>query len=108
MLQLVRKTKTVNQDLNPTWNQDFIFQEVGGGEYLKIKCYDADRFGDENLGSARVNLQGLEEGTPKDVWVPLEKIKQGEIHLRIEVMPCELAQLSKVGFRLWPHFHLSS
>ncbi|KAG0567966.1 hypothetical protein KC19_7G175800 [Ceratodon purpureus] len=95
--KLVRKTKTVNQDLNPTWNQDFIFQEVGGGEYLKIKCYDADRFGDENLGSARVNLQGLEEGTPKDVWVPLEKIKQGEIHLRIEVIPCELSQLSKNG-----------
>ena len=88
----------MNQDLNPTWNQDFIFQEVGGGEYLKIKCYDADRFGDENLGSARVNLQGLEEGTPKDVWVPLEKIKQGEIHLRIEVIPCELSQLSKVCF----------
>lgn len=100
MLQLVRKTKTVNQDLNPTWNQDFIFQEVGGGEYLKIKCYDADRFGDENLGSARVNLQGLEEGKPKDVWVPLEKIKQGEIHLRIEVIPCDLSRLSKVGFRI--------
>jgi hypothetical protein len=84
--QLVRKTKTVTQDLNPMWNQEFIFQEVGGGEYLKIKCYDADRFGDENLGSARVNLQGLVEGQVKDVWVPLEKIKQGEIHLRIEVL----------------------
>jgi hypothetical protein len=68
------------------WNQEFIFQEVGGGEYLKIKCYDADRFADENLGSARVNLQGLVEGQVKDVWVPLEKIKQGEIHLRIEVL----------------------
>jgi hypothetical protein len=84
--QLVRKTKTVTQDLNPMWNQEFIFQEVGGGEYLKIKCYDADRFADENLGSARVNLQGLVEGQVKDVWVPLEKIKQGEIHLRIEVL----------------------
>ncbi|CAK9192592.1 unnamed protein product [Sphagnum troendelagicum] len=84
--KLVRKTKTVTQDLNPMWNQEFIFQEVGGGEYLKIKCYDADRFADENLGSARVNLQGLVEGQVKDVWVPLEKIKQGEIHLRIEVL----------------------
>ncbi|CAK9876092.1 unnamed protein product [Sphagnum jensenii] len=84
--KMLRKTKTVNQDLNPLWNQEFIFQELGGGEYLKIKCYDADRFGDENLGCARVNLQGLVEGQVKDVWVPLEKIKQGEIHLRIEVL----------------------
>lgn len=91
--KLIRKTKIVNQELNPTWNQDFLFQEVTGGEYLKIKCYDADRFGDENLGSARVNLQGIEEGTPKDVWVPLEKIKQGEIHLRIEVVAPELSQI---------------
>jgi Ca2+-dependent lipid-binding protein len=83
---MLRKTKTVNQELNPVWNQEFIFQELGGGEYLKIKCYDADRFGDENLGSARVNLQGLVEGQVKDVWVPLEKIKQGEIHLRIEIL----------------------
>lgn len=90
--KLIRKTKTVNQDLNPVWNQDFIFQEVSGGEYLKIKCYDADRFGDENLGNARVNLEGIEEGAPKDVWVPLEKINQGEIHLRIEVVASELLQ----------------
>jgi Ca2+-dependent lipid-binding protein len=81
----VRRTKTINQDLNPIWNQSFIFQELSGGEYLKIKCYDADRFGDENLGSARVNLQGLDDGAKKDIWVPLEKIKQGEIRLRIEV-----------------------
>ncbi|BBN09410.1 hypothetical protein MPTK1_4g19570 [Marchantia polymorpha subsp. ruderalis] len=84
--KMVRKTKTITQDLNPVWNQTFTFQEISGGEYLKIKCYDADRFGDENLGSARVNLQGLEEGSPKDVWVPLEKIKQGEIRLKIEVL----------------------
>lgn len=83
---MVKRTKTISQDLNPVWNQTFIFQEISGGEYLKIKCYDADRFGDENLGSARVNLQGLEEGVKKDVWVPLEKIKQGEIRLRIEVI----------------------
>lgn len=81
----MRRTKTINQDLNPIWNQKFSFQEISGGEYLKLKCYDADRFGDENLGSARVNLQGLEDGSKKDVWVPLEKIKQGEVRLRIEV-----------------------
>ncbi|CAK9869456.1 unnamed protein product [Sphagnum jensenii] len=81
--KLVRKTKIVNQATNPIWNQGFPFQEVAG-EYLKIKCYNSDSFGDENMGSARVNLQAIEDGTVQDVWVPLEKTQQGEIHLKIE------------------------
>ncbi len=85
----MRKTKIVNQDTNPIWNQGFPFQEVAG-EYLKIKCYNSDSFGEENMGSARLNLQGIEDGTVQDVWVPLEKTQQGEIHLKIEVLGSEL------------------
>lgn len=57
---------------------------------MKIKCYNSDSFGDENMGSARVNLQAIEDGTVQDVWVPLEKTQQGEIHLKIEVLGSEL------------------
>ncbi len=85
----MRKTKIVNQATNPIWNQGFPFQEVAG-EYLKIKCYNSDSFGDENMGSARVNLQAIEDGTVQDVWVPLEKTQQGEIRLKIEVLGSEL------------------
>lgn len=87
--QLERKTKIVKQDLNPVWKQGYEFPEIGNGEYLQLKCYDADYFNDENLGSARVNLEGLEDGVVKDVWIPLEKINTGEIRILIEAYNSE-------------------
>ena len=36
------------------------------------------------MGSARVNLEGLEEGETKDVWIPLEKVTTSEVRLKIE------------------------
>ena len=36
------------------------------------------------MGSARVNLEGLEEGETKAVWIPLEKVTTGEVRLKIE------------------------
>lgn len=83
------KTQTVKQDLNPLWKQSFEFPEIGGGEYLQLKCYDADYLTDESLGSARVNLEGLEDGVSRDVWIPLEKINTGEIRLSIEAYTSE-------------------
>ncbi|XP_077253770.1 C2 domain-containing protein [Tasmannia lanceolata] len=80
----LQKSRTISNVTNPIWNQKFEFDEIGGGEYLKIKCHSADIFGDDNIGSARVNLEGLLEGLPRDVWVPLEKVNTGELRLQIE------------------------
>ncbi|KAF5730367.1 hypothetical protein HS088_TW20G00740 [Tripterygium wilfordii] len=79
------KTRTAPATV-PIWNQKFEFDEIGGGEYLKIKCYTEDLFGDEPIGSARVNLEGLVDGTIRDVWVPLEKVNSGELRLQIEAV----------------------
>lgn len=78
------RTKTLSHTIRPVWNDKFEFDEISGGEYLKIKCYNADMFGDESIGSARVNLEGLLDGASRDVWVPLEKVDSGEIRLEIE------------------------
>ncbi|MQL77589.1 hypothetical protein Taro_010003 [Colocasia esculenta] len=88
-----RKTKTLSHAPNPVWNQSFEFDELGDGEYLRIRCYTADMFGDDNIGSARVNLEGLVEGSVRDVWIPLEKVNTGELRLQIEVMKNELEGL---------------
>ena len=45
---------------------------------MKLKCYNVDFLGDESMGSACVNLEGLEEGETKDVWIPLEKVTTSE------------------------------
>eukprot|EP00252_Welwitschia_mirabilis_P021688 TRINITY_DN5627_c0_g1_i1.p1 TRINITY_DN5627_c0_g1~~TRINITY_DN5627_c0_g1_i1.p1 ORF type:complete len:842 (-),score=186.13 TRINITY_DN5627_c0_g1_i1:179-2704(-) len=81
----IYRTKTVLRDVNPKWDEEFVFNEIGGGEYLKVKCCNDDFIGHENMGSARVNLEGVDAET-KDVWVPLEKVGTGEIRLRIEVL----------------------
>lgn len=52
-------------------------------------------FADENIGSARVNLEGLIEGSPRDVWIPLEKVNSGELRLQIEAVRVEDSEGSK-------------
>ena len=51
---------------------------------MKLKCYNVEFLGDGSMGSPRVNLEGLEEGETKDVWIPLEKVTTGEVRLKIE------------------------
>ncbi|KAH7404885.1 hypothetical protein KP509_15G048600 [Ceratopteris richardii] len=79
-----RKTKTVKGDLNPVWKQTYEFPELHDVDHLQLKCFDADYITDENLGTARVNLDGLEDGVVRDIWIPLQKVKTGEIHLLLE------------------------
>ncbi|PON71697.1 C2 domain containing protein [Parasponia andersonii] len=84
----IQRTRTAHS-LNHVWNQKFEFDEIGEGEYLKIKCFSEDIFGDDNIGSARVNLEGLVEGSVRDVWIPLEKVSSGELRLQIEAVIVE-------------------
>ncbi|XP_057811774.1 uncharacterized protein LOC131026009 isoform X1 [Salvia miltiorrhiza] len=84
--KVVQRTKPAPHSPNPTWNQKFEFDEIGGGEYLKIKCFTEETLGDESIGSARVNLEGLVEGSIRDVYIPLEKVNSGELRLQIEAI----------------------
>ncbi|XP_022736056.1 synaptotagmin-5-like isoform X2 [Durio zibethinus] len=83
--KVLQKTKTAHS-FNPIWNQKFEFDEIGGGEYLKIKCYTEEVFGDDGIGCARISLEGLIEGSVRDVWVPLEKVNSGELRIQIEAV----------------------
>ncbi|KAE8709674.1 heavy metal-associated isoprenylated plant protein 26-like [Hibiscus syriacus] len=82
---VLQKTKTAHS-FNPAWNQKFEFDEIRDGEYLKIKCYTEEVSGDDSNGSARINLEGLVEGSPRDVWIPLENVNSGELRLQIEAV----------------------
>lgn len=91
----IQRTRTVPHTSDPTWNQKFEFDEIGDGEYLKIKCYNEETFREESIGSARVNMEGLVEGSARDVWIPLEKVNSGELHLRIGAVRVEDNEGSK-------------
>ncbi|CAA7397692.1 unnamed protein product [Spirodela intermedia] len=95
----IHKTKTIPHVWDPLWNEPFEFDEIGGGEYLKITCYNEDLFGDDHIGSARVNLQGLVDGSVRDVWVPLEKVTTGELRLQIEARKKDKAEGSSCSSR---------
>lgn len=85
--KVVQRTKAGTDISDPVWNQIFEFDEIGGGgEYLKVKCLYEETFGDEIIGSATVNLEGLTEGSVRDVVVPLEKVTSGEVRLLIEAV----------------------
>ncbi|KAM7482995.1 hypothetical protein LguiB_007578 [Lonicera macranthoides] len=81
-----QRTKSVQHVSNPNWNQKFEFDEIVGDEYLTLRCFSEETFSDDNIGGARVNLEGLVEGSTRDVWVPLEKVNSGELRLQIEVV----------------------
>ncbi|XP_022725348.1 synaptotagmin-5-like isoform X2 [Durio zibethinus] len=83
--KVLQKTKTAHS-FNPIWNQKFEFDEIGGGEYMKIKCYSDEVFGVDSIGSARISLEGLIEGSVRDVWAPLEKVNSGELRIQIEAV----------------------
>ncbi|XP_012440294.1 synaptotagmin-5 [Gossypium raimondii] len=83
--KVLQKTKTAHS-FNPVWNQRFEFDEIGDNEYLKIKCYTEEVFGDDSIGSAHISLEGLVEGSPRDVWIPLEKVNSGELRIQIEAV----------------------
>ncbi|XP_075508656.1 uncharacterized protein LOC142545378 isoform X1 [Primulina tabacum] len=97
------RTRSVSHTSNPIWNQKFEFDELVGGEYLKIKCYTEETFSDESIGSARVNLEGLIKGCTRDVCIPLEKVKSGELQLQIEAVKVDDNENSKGSLATLAH-----
>ncbi|KAI3735659.1 hypothetical protein L6452_15167 [Arctium lappa] len=91
----IQRTRGATNASHPSWSQKFEFDEISDGEYLKIKCYNDDIFGDENIGGARVNLEGLMDGVVRDVWIPLEKVNKGEVRLQIEAVKIDDYEGSK-------------
>eukprot|EP00897_Mesotaenium_endlicherianum_P000503 jgi/Mesen1/10453/ME000082S09958 len=86
----LRKTRAAAcEGINPVWNESFEVREVRGGEVLKLKCgTSSSAWGSHAaLGSARLNLQMLEEGKERELWVPLEKAPSGSLRLRLLLLP---------------------
>ncbi|KAG4398447.1 hypothetical protein AAZX31_08G041200 [Glycine max] len=103
--KVVKKTKvaltTTSTTTNPVWNQSFEFDENDGDEYLNVKCFSEEIFGDENIGSANVNLEGLGDGSIKVEWIPLEGVSSGELKLKIEVVKVEDQEGSRGSTNGW-------
>lgn len=93
----MKKSKTISNQLNPVWNEHFQFiVEDASTQHLVVKIYDEEGVqAAELLGCAQVQLNQLEAGKVKDVWLKLVKDLdlqrdtkyRGEVHLELLYIP---------------------
>ncbi|XP_019153553.1 PREDICTED: synaptotagmin-5-like [Ipomoea nil] len=92
-----KKSKTINNDLNPVWNEHFQFiVEDPLTQHLVVKIYDDEGLqASELIGCAHIRLNELEPGKVKDVWLELvkdleiqrDKKDRGKVNLELLYCP---------------------
>ncbi|CAH9098107.1 unnamed protein product [Cuscuta epithymum] len=67
------KTKTIDNNLNPLWNETFeLIAEDKETQFVTIEVFDKDNVGqDERMGVAKLPLKDLEAETPKEIELKL-------------------------------------
>ncbi|XP_069702958.1 extended synaptotagmin-2 isoform X2 [Periplaneta americana] len=80
------RTQTIDNTVNPKWDywcESIVFESRG--QILELQVFDADDISkkDENLGRATVDVSGVAKNGQVDLWVTLEGVKSGMVHLRM-------------------------
>ncbi|MCD7463658.1 Synaptotagmin-5 [Datura stramonium] len=93
----MKKSKIINNDLNPIWNEHFEFVvEDPLTQHLVVKIYDDEGLQSaELIGCAHIRLNELEPGKVKDIWLKLVKDleiqrdqkNRGQVHLELLYCP---------------------
>lgn len=93
----MKKSKIINNDLNPIWNEHFEFVvEDPLTQHLVVKIYDDEGLQSaELIGCAQIGLNELEPGKVKDIWLKLVKDleiqrdqkNRGQVHLEVLYCP---------------------
>ncbi|CAB4429154.1 unnamed protein product [Rhizophagus irregularis] len=85
-------TTTKNNDLNPKFNEKFIFN-VDGHKKIGVQVWDKDSVGhDDLIGEDEIDLSEVISKNYVDAWFDLTKgifgfRSKGEIHLLMEFVP---------------------
>lgn len=82
------RTKTQKKTLAPKWQEEFKIPICTweSPNVLNIEVRDKDHFVDDTLGDCTVNISELRDGQRHDMWVPLQNIKMGRLHLAVTVL----------------------
>ncbi|KAL0904774.1 hypothetical protein M5K25_026924 [Dendrobium thyrsiflorum] len=93
----IKRSKTINNDLNPIWNEHFEFVvEDPTTQQLTVKIYDDEGVqASEYIGGVIVRLKDLQPGKVKDVWLKLlkdleiqrDRKDRGQVHLELLYCP---------------------
>ncbi|KAM7495353.1 hypothetical protein LguiB_029962 [Lonicera macranthoides] len=81
------RTKTQKKTLSPKWLEEFKIpiSTWESPNVLTIEVCDKDHFVDDTLGVCSMNICNFRDGQRHDIWLSLQKIKLGRLHLVITV-----------------------
>ncbi|KAM7260703.1 hypothetical protein ACFE04_011376 [Oxalis oulophora] len=82
------RTQVHRKTLAPKWLEEFKIP-ISTWEppnLLFVEVFDKDHFIDDTLGHCTININDLRGGQRHDMWLPLENIKMGRLHLAITVL----------------------
>ncbi|KAM7498544.1 hypothetical protein LguiA_022958 [Lonicera macranthoides] len=82
------RTMTQKKTLSPKWHEEFKIPICTweSPNVLTIEVRDKDHFVDDTLGNYSINIGDLRDGQRHDMWLSLQNIKMGRLHLAITVL----------------------
>lgn len=82
------RTKTQKKTLTPKWLEEFKIPICSweSPNVLNIEVRDKDHFVDDSLGNCSININDLQDGQRHDMWLNLQNIKMGRLHIAIRVL----------------------
>ncbi|KAI3789512.1 hypothetical protein L2E82_02311 [Cichorium intybus] len=85
------RTKTQKKTLSPKWFEEFKIPITSWDlpNVLEIEVRDKDHFIDDTLGDCIIKINDYRDGQRHDLWLPLQNIKMGRLHLAIKVIENE-------------------
>ncbi|WCJ32358.1 Calcium-dependent lipid-binding (CaLB domain) family protein [Euphorbia peplus] len=92
------RTKIQRKTLAPKWLEQFRIPVCTweSPNLLVIEVRDKDHFVDDTLGDCAVNINDFKDGERHDMWLPLQNIKMGRLHLAISVEAPKKASINSV------------
>ncbi|CAN4103025.1 unnamed protein product [Withania somnifera] len=83
------RTKTKKKTLTPQWHEEFkipVCTWEPPSNMLNFDVCDKDLFVDDTLGDCSINICNFRDGQRHDMWLSLQNIKMGRLHLAVTVV----------------------
>ncbi|NXF12328.1 ESYT1 protein, partial [Smithornis capensis] len=81
----VFRSRVIKEDLNPRWNEVYeVIVDNIPGQDVEFDLFDKDVDKDDFLGRWVQGVEGGIWGGGRGSWLPLEEVKSGRLHVRLE------------------------